>query len=189
MAREEATDLPADIGKQVVTKLRQIGAQLGYRLTERKLAPEFNVSRSPARLALNLLAERGAITPWNFLNAMITRKVAPALAAGFSIVIQRRRQSRPGRWPPRPRRLLLPAHDPHRGYLGDGGVPQRDLRPGRPGSASRTRRRPSPWPTTPSSAWSLPSIPATLAVYPDAGVGLLAHHFHPPILTTVPPRS
>ena len=30
----------------------------------------------------------GAITPWNFPNAMITRKVAPALAAGCSIVLK-----------------------------------------------------------------------------------------------------
>ena len=30
----------------------------------------------------------GAITPWNFPNAMITRKVAPALAAGCSVVIK-----------------------------------------------------------------------------------------------------
>ncbi len=30
----------------------------------------------------------GAITPWNFPNAMITRKVAPALAAGCSIILK-----------------------------------------------------------------------------------------------------
>ncbi|WP_163069580.1 aldehyde dehydrogenase family protein, partial [Acinetobacter baumannii] len=30
----------------------------------------------------------GAITPWNFPNAMITRKAGPALAAGCSIVIK-----------------------------------------------------------------------------------------------------
>ena len=30
----------------------------------------------------------GAITPWNFPNAMITRKVAPALAVGCSVVIK-----------------------------------------------------------------------------------------------------
>jgi succinate-semialdehyde dehydrogenase / glutarate-semialdehyde dehydrogenase len=30
----------------------------------------------------------GAITPWNFPNAMITRKVAPALAAGCSVVLK-----------------------------------------------------------------------------------------------------
>ena len=29
-----------------------------------------------------------AITPWNFPNAMITRKVAPALAAGCSVVVK-----------------------------------------------------------------------------------------------------
>jgi succinate-semialdehyde dehydrogenase/glutarate-semialdehyde dehydrogenase len=30
----------------------------------------------------------GAITPWNFPNAMITRKVAPAIAAGCTVVIK-----------------------------------------------------------------------------------------------------
>lgn len=30
----------------------------------------------------------GAITPWNFPNAMITRKVAPALAAGCAIIVK-----------------------------------------------------------------------------------------------------
>lgn len=30
----------------------------------------------------------GAITPWNFPNAMITRKVAPALAAGCTIILK-----------------------------------------------------------------------------------------------------
>lgn len=30
----------------------------------------------------------GLITPWNFPNAMITRKLAPALAAGCSVVIK-----------------------------------------------------------------------------------------------------
>jgi succinate-semialdehyde dehydrogenase/glutarate-semialdehyde dehydrogenase len=30
----------------------------------------------------------GAITPWNFPNAMITRKVSPALAAGCTVVIK-----------------------------------------------------------------------------------------------------
>ena len=30
----------------------------------------------------------GIITPWNFPNAMITRKFAPALAAGCTVVIK-----------------------------------------------------------------------------------------------------
>ena len=30
----------------------------------------------------------GAITPWNFPNAMITRKIAPALAAGCTVVVK-----------------------------------------------------------------------------------------------------
>src|SRR3974390_3315744 len=30
----------------------------------------------------------GAITPWNFPNSMITRKVSPALAAGCTVVLK-----------------------------------------------------------------------------------------------------
>ena len=30
----------------------------------------------------------GAITPWNFPNAMITRKVSPALAVGCTVVVK-----------------------------------------------------------------------------------------------------
>ena len=33
----------------------------------------------------------GAITPWNFPNAMITRKVSPGLAAGCTCVLKTRR--------------------------------------------------------------------------------------------------
>ena len=43
-----------------------------------------------------------AITPWNFPNAMITRKAGPALAAGCAMVAEagrRRRRSRRSRWP------------------------------------------------------------------------------------------
>ena len=35
----------------------------------------------------------GAITPWNFPNAMITRKVAPALAVGCTVVIKPAKQT------------------------------------------------------------------------------------------------
>ncbi len=35
----------------------------------------------------------GAITPWNFPNAMITRKVAPALAVGCAVVIKPAKQT------------------------------------------------------------------------------------------------
>ena len=35
----------------------------------------------------------GAITPWNFPNAMITRKVAPALAVGCSVVLRPPKQT------------------------------------------------------------------------------------------------
>ena len=44
-----------------------------------------------------------AITPWNFPNAMITRKVSPALAAGCAMVCKPaggKRRSAPWRWPP-----------------------------------------------------------------------------------------
>jgi len=48
-------------------------------------------SPSPGRALLTLRGPVGvcaAITPWNFPSAMITRKVAPALAAGCTIVVK-----------------------------------------------------------------------------------------------------
>lgn len=42
---------------------------------------EINVSFEPAGVV-------GAITPWNFPMAMITRKIAPAIAAGCSVVLK-----------------------------------------------------------------------------------------------------
>ena len=40
-----------------------------------------------------------AITPWNFPNAMITRKAAPAFAAGCAMVLKRHRKPHFPLWP------------------------------------------------------------------------------------------
>ena len=39
-------------------------------------------------LSRGMSCSTGAITPWNFPFSMITRKVAPALAAGCSVVLK-----------------------------------------------------------------------------------------------------
>lgn len=61
MGMESANYLPGDLARQIVGHLRQISAAPGYRLTERALAKQFDVSRSPVRIALNLLMEEGVV--------------------------------------------------------------------------------------------------------------------------------
>ncbi len=48
-------------------------------------APDHNRRMLAMKQAVGVVA---AITPWNFPNAMITRKVAPALAAGCTVVLK-----------------------------------------------------------------------------------------------------
>lgn len=61
MSNDTSNNLPEDIARQILIHLRQIGAKPGLRLTERKLAKQFDVSRSPVRIALNLLSEQGIL--------------------------------------------------------------------------------------------------------------------------------
>lgn len=61
MTRENANRLSADLARQIVSHLRQSGARRGDRLTERKLAKQFDVSRSPVRIALNMLTDQGIL--------------------------------------------------------------------------------------------------------------------------------
>lgn len=51
--------LPADIAGKLVQFLREQDAQPGFRLTERAIAKQFDVSRSPVRAALKILADAG----------------------------------------------------------------------------------------------------------------------------------
>jgi len=50
------------VGQRIVRYSAEQGFGAGDRLTERKLASEFNVSRSPIRAALRILEERGAVS-------------------------------------------------------------------------------------------------------------------------------
>lgn len=61
MTTDTANHLPADIARQIIAHLRDCNAKPGYRLTERKLAKQFDVSRSPVRIALNMLSDEGII--------------------------------------------------------------------------------------------------------------------------------
>ncbi|MEI6985753.1 MAG: NAD-dependent succinate-semialdehyde dehydrogenase [Rhodospirillaceae bacterium] len=56
-----------------------------------RIAGEILPSNRPGRRIITLREPVGvvaALTPWNFPNAMITRKVAPALAAGCTVVVK-----------------------------------------------------------------------------------------------------
>lgn len=54
---------------------------------EGEILPSFNTNRRHLVLR-QPIGVRAAITPWNFPLAMVTRKVAPALAAGCTVVIK-----------------------------------------------------------------------------------------------------
>lgn len=55
------SQLGAEVAQQVLSYVRRNRLQPGARLTERGLAAEFGVSRSPVRAALQLLLERGLV--------------------------------------------------------------------------------------------------------------------------------
>ena len=49
------------LAAQILGDLRESGAQPGSHITEQALADRFEVSRTPVRMALGLLAESGAV--------------------------------------------------------------------------------------------------------------------------------
>lgn len=53
----------------------------GYNSFGKKEGQKINIQYEPVGVV-------GAITPWNFPNAMITRKIAPAIAAGCSVIVK-----------------------------------------------------------------------------------------------------
>ncbi|TNC50550.1 GntR family transcriptional regulator [Rubellimicrobium rubrum] len=57
------TPLALSLANQLVEQLRAGGLEPGQRVTERKLAQQFRVSRSPVRSALQLLAQAGVLIP------------------------------------------------------------------------------------------------------------------------------
>jgi DNA-binding GntR family transcriptional regulator len=57
------TPLALSLAKRTVEQLRANGLESGDRVTERSLAEQFRVSRSPIRSALQLLAQAGVLTP------------------------------------------------------------------------------------------------------------------------------
>ena len=65
------------------TKLaaEQIGSILGETVPTHKADARIVIIKQPIGVV-------GAITPWNFPNAMITRKAGPALAAGCTMVLK-----------------------------------------------------------------------------------------------------
>lgn len=55
------TSLAANLASQIATHIRSEGLRSGDRLTERKLAEQFRVSRSPVRAAMKQLEEAGVL--------------------------------------------------------------------------------------------------------------------------------
>lgn len=96
---EHAEDLAKIItleqGKPVGEALNEIryGASFMEWYAEEAKRIEGDILGSSSRSSRILVLKQGigvcgAITPWNYPNAMVTRKVAPALAAGCSIVLK-----------------------------------------------------------------------------------------------------
>ena len=56
------TSLASNLASQIATHIRQEGLRSGDRLTERKLAEQFRVSRSPVRAAMKQLEDAGVLT-------------------------------------------------------------------------------------------------------------------------------
>ena len=85
----------AEMGKPLAESRGEIGygasfidwfAEEGRRITGDILQPHMTDKR--LMVLKQPIGVVGAITPWNFPNAMITRKVAPAMAAGCSVVLK-----------------------------------------------------------------------------------------------------
>ena len=87
LSREEGKTLPEGVGEAMrAGQIFRFFAGEVVRMTGDKLASvrpgvDVEVTREP-------LGVIGLITPWNFPIAMITRKVAPALASGCTIVVK-----------------------------------------------------------------------------------------------------
>lgn len=97
MANQEdlATILSVEQGKSKAEAMGEIAygasfiewfAEEGKRINGLTMqAPLSSIRMSSIKQPIGVVA---AITPWNFPNAMITRKVAPALAAGCSVILK-----------------------------------------------------------------------------------------------------
>lgn len=62
MSASKGQNLQNMLAQQILNLSRIEGWQIGHRLTERALAEHFQVSRSPVRLALDLLVQRGVVS-------------------------------------------------------------------------------------------------------------------------------
>ncbi len=94
-ADDLATLMTLEQGKPLAEAKGEVmyGASFVEWFAEQAKRVEGSVLSSPARDKTLLVMKEpvgvcAAITPWNFPNAMITRKVAPALAAGCTIIVK-----------------------------------------------------------------------------------------------------
>jgi succinate-semialdehyde dehydrogenase / glutarate-semialdehyde dehydrogenase len=92
-------DLATTMSREMGKPLREARGEAAYAAgfvewyaeEAKRIGGEWLPSHRPGRRALTLRQPVGpayAVTPWNFPAAMITRKVAPALAAGCTVIVK-----------------------------------------------------------------------------------------------------
>jgi DNA-binding GntR family transcriptional regulator len=81
----QPTSLITQLANQIIEHMRSEGLGVGERLTERKLAELFRVSRSPVRSALRLLQEAGIVQP-GARGGFVIAKPDGSLPAAFEVL-------------------------------------------------------------------------------------------------------
>jgi len=71
--RPKASHLQADLARRILRHLKEQNAQPGHRLIELQLCSTFDVSRTPVRGALKLLAAEGVVAPRANRGFVLTR--------------------------------------------------------------------------------------------------------------------
>ena len=158
-----------DLAQRILDVARQRGFEPGARLAEQQIASLCNVSRTPVRAALRLLADQGVRAAGSRKPA-IALAIDPADAGGHCRRLAQRRGGRSGRGDPaRPRRRAgWTRRSPSSGLM-RGAMPRRktvlkcaketggraiwlERRPASPGCSGRRRTVRTRWPKATSSA-------------------------------------
>lgn len=76
---DDQDDLPSDlqieVARRILQRIRDLGLSPGTRLSTTDLARSFGVSRSPVAAALDLLAEKGVVTPAGGRGMAVARDI------------------------------------------------------------------------------------------------------------------
>src|SRR5690625_3731451 len=94
-ADQLAETITSEMGKPIGEAKREVLSAIGYTEWFAEEAKRvYGETIPPSHINKHLMVLRqpigvvGAITPWNFPLSMITRKIAPAIAAGCTVVIK-----------------------------------------------------------------------------------------------------